>query len=82
METLETNNPGSDESVARGCLCPVIDNGRGDFLLAMDRRGWIVNEHCPLHGTGSGWVSGFDRWKGVDADAWLRYVRGYEDGDI
>ena len=40
-------NPGSEEACAKGCKCPVLDNGHG--------RGpgpfWI-NEDCPLHGRG------------------------------
>ena len=37
-------NPGSDEAIALGCICPVLDNGHG--------RGpgpfWQV-EGCPVH---------------------------------
>ena len=37
-------NPGSDEAVARGCTCPVLDNGRG-------RAGppWWYSGDCPVH---------------------------------
>jgi hypothetical protein len=39
-------NPGSDEAIALGCKCPVIDNGhgkgRGDGLF------WF-NGDCPIH---------------------------------
>lgn len=40
-------NPGSDEAIQQGCICPVYDNAKG--------RGWMgsglfwYNEHCPLH---------------------------------
>lgn len=40
-------NPGSDEAIKRGCLCPVYDNAKG--------RGWLcsgtfwINGKCPLH---------------------------------
>lgn len=43
-----TPNPGSDEAIAQGCKCPVLDNGHG-------RRGggkgpfWI-SESCPIRG--------------------------------
>jgi len=41
-------NPGSDEAVALGCSCPILDNnhgrGFGDGLY------WI-NGDCRLHGT-------------------------------
>lgn len=36
--------PGSDESVARGCKCPVLDNQE-----MPDDKKW-VNEDCPIHG--------------------------------
>ena len=43
----EVPNPGSDEAIAQGCVCPVLDNahgkGTGDGLF------W-VNEDCPVHG--------------------------------
>lgn len=42
-------NPGSDEAIEQGCLCPVLDNGHG--------KGWygkpdvfVMSEDCPLHG--------------------------------
>lgn len=46
-------NPGSDEAIAQGCTCPVLDNGHG-------RGSGYTGEHgepifwqsalCPLHG--------------------------------
>lgn len=39
--------PGSDEAVALGCTCPVLDNGRGKGRA--DGNFW-VNGDCPLHG--------------------------------
>jgi len=41
-------NPGSDEALARGCKCPVLDNhhGRG----AYHREGlFFIAGGCPLH---------------------------------
>ena len=41
-------NPGSEEAIEQGCLCPVYDNAKG--------RGWLgsgdfffVDRKCPLH---------------------------------
>ncbi len=43
--------PGSDEAIELGCLCPVLDNGRGRGMFK-DKDGqpvfWI-NGYCPLH---------------------------------
>lgn len=39
--------PGSDEAVALGCACPVLDNGHGKGRA--DGNFW-VNGDCPLHG--------------------------------
>ena len=37
--------PGSDTARAAGCLCPVMDNGRGHNDL------WpVVRLDCPVHG--------------------------------
>jgi len=45
--STETPTPGSDEAIALGCCCPVLDNGhgrgRGDGTF------WVI-EGCPLHG--------------------------------
>lgn len=47
-------NPGSDEAVAAGCLCPIIDNayGRGHSNWVDDKGGpvFVYNDDCPLHG--------------------------------
>lgn len=46
-------NPGSDEAVAQGCTCAVMDNGHGEGCGQFDKDGeplfWI-NSGCPLHG--------------------------------
>jgi hypothetical protein len=45
-------NPGSQEAIAKGCRCPVLDNGHGEGAY-VDKDGvaqfWI-NVDCPLHG--------------------------------
>lgn len=45
--TNKIPNPGSDEAVSQGCLCPVMDNRRG--AGTPDGHFW-VNGSCPLHG--------------------------------
>jgi hypothetical protein len=47
-------DPGSDEAVEQGCLCPVMDNnhGRGSgYPGAAGGATYWVNADCPLHGT-------------------------------
>lgn len=44
--------PGSKEAVSAGCICPVVDNGRGSGAY-IDKNGVAVfwyNKKCPLHG--------------------------------
>ncbi len=42
-------NPGSDAAIARGCICPVLDNEHGtDVLIASEQMFW-VNSDCPVH---------------------------------
>lgn len=43
----DTPNPGSDEAMKMGCLCPVLDNNHGKHLPWTG--GWWVNEDCPVH---------------------------------
>jgi hypothetical protein len=50
-EETKTPNPGSDEAIAIGCKCPVLDNGHGDEELAKCRGGFWINAVCPIHGT-------------------------------
>lgn len=38
--------PGSDTAAAKGCVCPVLDNGHGH-----GDPDWMVRRYdCPLHG--------------------------------
>jgi len=48
MVNLKKPNPGSDEAVAMGCECPVIDNhyGRGYHGVAGE---FCFNMSCPVH---------------------------------
>lgn len=48
-------NPGSDEAIAAGCTCPVIDNGHGRGYMGgvTDDKGqtvFVISGDCPLHG--------------------------------
>ena len=42
-------NPGSDEALDEGCLCPVIDNGHGRERFG-DGEQYVIRLDCPLHG--------------------------------
>ncbi len=39
-------NPGSDEAIDQGCICPVLDNSHGKGFG--NGRFWIT-DGCPLH---------------------------------
>jgi hypothetical protein len=43
-------NPGSDEALALGCHCPVMDNNRG-LHAPRPPDGWWINWECPVHTT-------------------------------
>lgn len=43
-------NPGSDEALALGCICPVLDNRHGAGLDYPDGPAFWVNGNCPIHG--------------------------------
>ena len=43
--------PGSDEAVALGCTCAVMDNARGQGVMVLGEGPfWWVEGDCPLHG--------------------------------
>ncbi len=47
-------NPGSNEALAAGCRCPVLDNSHGLGVVGLgDKFGWVVNSDCPMHGEGT-----------------------------
>lgn len=57
MLELKKNSlpPGSDEAIAAGCVCPVLDNAHGKGYMggAKDENGetvYILSWACPLHG--------------------------------
>jgi hypothetical protein len=41
-------NPGSDEAVDMGCICPVLDNDYGNGLPYLEGAFWIT-QGCPIH---------------------------------
>lgn len=43
-------NPGSDEALALGCECPVMDNSHGKGFVLDGKRVFWKNAKCPLHG--------------------------------
>ena len=45
---LETPNPGSQEAVDMGCLCPVMDNHYGQGWHG-DPNKFCINGDCPVH---------------------------------
>ena len=45
----EPTPPGSRAAKARGCLCPVIDNGHGFGYLGQPGV-YVMMFDCPLHG--------------------------------
>jgi hypothetical protein len=47
-------NPGSDEAIAAGCICPILDNGHGKGVQRETYTGriitdWWINDDCPIH---------------------------------
>ena len=51
-DTTAVPSPGSNEALALGCRCPVIDNhhGRGFYLFDKpDVTYFYYTEGCPLH---------------------------------
>lgn len=56
MEIDSTPNPGSDEALAMGCRCPILDNnyGTGAYQDSDGPHFWI-NQDCPIHGPINGY---------------------------
>ena len=44
----ERPHPGSDEAIAQGCICAVLDNNHGRFA-PWPPDGWYITEGCPVH---------------------------------
>lgn len=47
-DTNAVPNPGSNDAIARGCICPVLDNHHGAGMGWGANTFWI-REDCPLH---------------------------------
>ena len=45
----KTPNPGSNEALDKGCLCPVLSNAHGRGVGGDGEDFWI-NGDCPIHG--------------------------------
>jgi hypothetical protein len=43
-------NPGSEEAIAQGCFCPIIDNNYGRGAYGDGKDFWYT-EGCPVHTT-------------------------------
>lgn len=63
-------NPGSDEAVARGCTCPVIDNAHGRGFRGSPWQ-FVMVAGCPLHmplPDDDGQPDEMTEWRDFDAD--------------
>lgn len=52
------HHPGTAAAIAAGCICPVVDNNRGEGIQSFTDRGepvryWWFDVNCPLH---------YERW--------------------
>lgn len=48
--TEKLPNPGSDEAIERGCVCPTMDNDHGRGYMGNPGL-FVMVEDCPLHPT-------------------------------
>jgi len=46
----KTPNPGSDEAIELGCICPVMDNHHGRGSRGDNNLFWVTS-NCPIHTT-------------------------------
>ena len=51
MQSETVPNPGTEEALAQGCLCPIMDNCYGRGYFAGPPRSFIYVDNCPLHAT-------------------------------
>jgi len=81
-------NPGSDEALAAGCRCPVLDNahGRGAYREPDGTPQFWINSDCPLHGAASpvepppapGWCVVHGHYKWCEHNGGVMGPTGYE----
>lgn len=45
-------NPGSDQAIKKGCICPAAENehGIGCYMKANGEPSFLIRNDCPLHG--------------------------------
>lgn len=48
-ELRGTPNPGGEAAIARGCTCPVMDNGSGRGYMGIAGL-FVYSAACPVHG--------------------------------
>lgn len=48
-EEWQAMPPGSDAAIAKGCICPRMDNGHGEGFPWNGKRSWLIHRDCPLH---------------------------------
>ena len=53
MDKINIPNPGSEEAIKQGCLCPVLDNRHGKGIMVNGEYRFWISGDCPLHGKGS-----------------------------
>lgn len=42
-------DPGTEEAIEMGCICPVMDNNYGEGYMGMEGV-FVFNCNCPVHG--------------------------------
>ena len=47
-EYLEVPNPGSEEAIEAGCICPVLDNEHGKGYMGLSGV-FVYTQGCPVH---------------------------------
>lgn len=51
FDKSDAPTPGSDEALAQGCTCPVVENDRGRGSYRAD---FVIDLDCPIHGENLG----------------------------
>ena len=50
-------NPGSDEALEQGCLCPILDNAHGRGYYGGPPGTFVYRQGCPVHVWGDDFVA-------------------------
>ena len=56
---MSVPNPGSNEAIEQGCLCPVLDNAHGRGYMGQPDV-FVMVAGCPLHDVPEDWT--LDPW--------------------